>query len=133
MARFIYGMAVAPLDEALKRLLCNCNPSRYELEWAITYLDGLKEVWWVRKHPGPQGAPGALYRVVAPPHRRVDLPSDWVGLVQCECPEAQRGAPRLGGICKHALMVYGWQGSYYCNAARWLYLDCYLRKFRAGQ
>jgi hypothetical protein len=124
-----YGMAVAPLDEALKHFLCNRDPRRYEIEWAHTYLDGLRELWWVRKYPGPRGAAGALYRVIAPPHRRADLPSDWIGKVQCDCPEAQQGAPRLGGICKHALMVYAWQGSYNDNSARWLYIDCYLRKF----
>jgi hypothetical protein len=132
MMRMVYGMAVAPLDEALKRVLCNRDPRRYELEWAMTYLDGLREVWWVRKYPGPKGAAGALYRVVAPPHNRADLPHNWVGKVQCDCSEAQQGAPRLGGICKHALMVYAWQGSYNCNPARWLYLDVYLRKFCAG-
>jgi hypothetical protein len=132
MMRLIYGMAVAPLDEGLKRVLCNTDPRRYELDWRLTYLDGLREVWWVRKYPGPRGAAGALYRVVAPPHNRVDLPHHWIGTVQCDCPEAQNGAQRLGGLCKHSLMVYAWQGSYYDNPARWLYLDVYLRKFCAG-
>jgi hypothetical protein len=129
--RLIYGMGVAPLDAELNRLLCNRDPNRYEVEWRLTYLDGLREIWWVRKYPGPQGAPGALYRVVAPPHNRADLPQHWVGKVQCDCPEAQSGGSRLGGLCKHALMVYAWQGSWYDNSARWLYLDSYLRKFCA--
>ena len=132
MVRLIYGMGVAPLDAELNRLLCNRDPNRYEVEWRLTYLDGLREVWWVRKYPGPKGAPGALYRVVAPPHNRADLPQHWVGKVQCDCLEAQSGGSRLGGLCKHALMVYAWQGSYYDNSARWLYLDVYLRKFCAG-
>ena len=132
MVRCIYGMGVAPLDTELLRVLCNRDPRRYELEWAQVYLDGLREVWWVRKYPGPKGAAGALYRVIAPPHNRADLPRDWIGKVQCDCAEAQTGGSRLGGICKHALMVYGWQGSYYDNSARWLYLDVYLRKICAG-
>jgi len=132
MVRCLYGMGVAPLDTELLRVLCNRDPRRYELEWAQVYLDGLREVWWVRKYPGPKGAAGALYRVIAPPHNRADLPHHWVGKVQCDCAEAQTGGSRLGGICKHALMVYGWQGSYYDNSARWLYLDVYLRKFCAG-
>jgi hypothetical protein len=131
MVKVIYGMPVAPLDEALKRVLCNANPHRYEVEWRLTYLDGLREVWWVRKYPGPKGAPGALYRVVAPPHNRADLPQHWIGKVECECPEAQSGGSRLGGLCKHSLMVYAWQGSWYDNSARWLYLESYLRKFCA--
>jgi hypothetical protein len=94
-------------------------------------VDGLRELWRVRKYPGPRGAAGALYTVIAPPHRKADLPSDWIGRVQCDCPEAQQGAPRLGGLCKHSLMVYAWQGSWYDNSARWLYLDSYLRKFCA--
>ena len=133
MVKVIYGMAVAPLDAELLRVLCNRDPRRYEVEWSVCYLDGLRELWRVRKYPGPRGAAGALYTVIAPPHRRADLPSDWIGRVQCDCPEAQQGAPRLGGLCKHSLMVYAWQGSYYDNSARWLYLDVYLRKFCAGQ
>jgi hypothetical protein len=129
MAVCRYSMGDAPLQAELNRLLCNRDPNRYEVEWRLTYLDGLREVWWVRKHPGPRGAAGALYRVVAPAHNRVDLPKDWIGRVQCECPEAQTGGSRLGGLCKHALMVYAWQGSHNSNPARWLYLDCYLRKF----
>lgn len=131
MAVCRYSMSGAPLQAELNRLLCNRDPNRYELEWGLIYLDGLREVWWVRKYPGPKGAAGALYRVVAPPHNRADLPHNWVGKVQCDCPEAQAGAPRLGGVCKHALMVYAWQGSHYGNGARWLYLDVYLRKFCA--
>jgi len=131
MAVCRYSMEQAPMCAELLRVLCNRNPNRYEVEWALTYLDGLREVWWVRKHPGPRGAAGALYRVIAPPHARADLPQHWVGKVQCECPEAQSGGSRLGGLCKHALMVYCWQGSYYGNPARWLYADVYLRKFCA--
>ena len=133
MVRCLYGMGVAPLDAELLRVLCNRDPRRYELEWSLTYLDGLREVWAVRRLPGPRGEAGALYRVIAPAHKRTDLPSDWIGKAQCDCAEAQQGAPRLGGLCKHALMVYAWQGSYHENAARWLYLDVYLRKFCAGQ
>jgi hypothetical protein len=133
MVRCLYGMGVAPLDAELNRLLCNRDPNRYELEWAQVYLDDRREIWWVRKHPGPRGAAGALYRVIAPPHKRADLPRDWLGKAQCDCAEAQQGAPRLGGLCKHSLMVYAWQGSCHDNPARWLYLDCYLRKFCAGQ
>jgi hypothetical protein len=133
MVRCIFGMGIAPLDEGLKRLLCNRDPRRYELEWEHVYLEGMREVWWVRKHPGPKGEAGALYRVIAPPHNRADLPQHWVGKVQCDCAEAQNGASRLGGICKHGLMVYAWQGAWNCNASRWLYLDVYLRKFCAGQ
>jgi len=132
MIRAIYGMGVAPLDAELLRVLCNADPRRYELEWSCVYLDGLRELWYVRKHVGPRGGAGALYRVEAPPYRFSDLPSDWVGRVQCTCPEAQAGAPRLGGLCKHALMVYAWQGAWNGCGARWLYLDVYLRKFRAG-
>jgi hypothetical protein len=133
MVRCLYGMGVAPLREELNRLLCNRNPQQYELEWSHVYLDGLRELWIVRRLPGPKGAAGALYRVIAPPHRRADLPSDWIGKVQCDCAEAQNGATRLGGICKHALMTYAWQGSTCDNPARWLYLEVYLRKFCAGQ
>jgi hypothetical protein len=132
MMTLIYGMGVAPLDEGLLRLLCNRDPRSYELEWVHTYFDEQRELWWVRKYPGPRGAAGALYRVIVPSHSRADLPHHWVGKVQCDCPEAQSGGSRLGGLCKHALMVYAWQGSHYDNPARWLYLDCYLRKFCAG-
>jgi hypothetical protein len=128
MAVCRYRMGDAPLSAELLRVLCNTNPARYELEWTYAYLDGLREVWWVRKHPD-----GALYRVITPPYSRADLPRDWIGRVQCNCPEARRGAPRLQGVCKHGLMVYAWQGSCYGNGARWLYLDVYLRKFCAGE
>jgi hypothetical protein len=128
-----YSMEQAPMCAELLRALCNRNPNRYEVEWAHVYLDGLRQLWWVRKHPGPLGAAGAFYRVIVPPYNRADLPRDWVGRVQCDCPEAQAGAHRLGGICKHALMVYAWQGAYSGTGARWLYLDGYLRKFCAGQ
>jgi len=133
MALVRYSMEQAPLSAELLRVLCNRDPRRYELEWAHTYLDGLRELWWVRRLPGPLGAAGALYRVIAPSHRRADLPSDWIGKAQCDCAEAQNGARRLGGLCKHMLMVYCWQGAYCDNPARWLYTDCYLRKFCAGQ
>jgi len=131
MAIYRFGMADAPMANDAKRVLANGDYTRYEVEWALTYLDDMREVWWVRKRPGPRGAAGAVYRVVAPRHNRVDLPQHWVGRVQCECPEAQSGGHRLGGLCKHALMVYAWQGSWYDNSARWLYLDVYLRKFCA--
>jgi hypothetical protein len=131
MALTVYRMGDAPLQAELNRLLCNRNPQQYELEWRHVYLDGLRELWIVRRLPGPRGAAGALYRVVAPAHNRVDLPRSWIGKVQCDCPESQNGATRLGGLCKHSLMVYAWQGSYYDNPARWLYLDIYLRKFCA--
>jgi len=133
MAVCRYSAGDAPLQAELNRLLCNRDPNMYEVEWAHTYTDGLRELWMVRRLPGPRGAAGALYRVIAPPHNRADLPRDWIGKAQCDCAEAQQGAPRLGGLCKHALMVYAWQGSYHENAARWLYLDVYLRKFCAGQ
>lgn len=132
MVKLTYDMAIAPLDEGLKRLLCNRDPRRYELEWLMVCSDERRELWWVRKYPGPKGAAGALYRVVAPLHNRADLPHHWIGKVQCDCAEAQNGGQRLGGLCKHALMVYAWQGSFYDNPARWLYLDVYLRKFCAG-
>jgi hypothetical protein len=131
MALTVYRMGDAPLQAELNRLLCNRNPQQYELEWRHVYLDGLRELWIVRRQPGPRGAAGALYRVIAPPYRAIDLPRDWIGRVQCDCIEAQNGARRLGGICKHALMVYAWQGAYNGTGARWLYLDCYLRKFCA--
>jgi hypothetical protein len=115
-----------------KRVLANGDYARYEVEWALTYLDDMREVWWVRKRPGPRGSAGALYRVVAPRHNRIALPKDWIGQVQCDCPEAQNGATRLGGICKHALMVYCVQGSFYGNPARWLYAEVHVLKFRAG-
>jgi hypothetical protein len=132
MALVRYSMGHAPIQAELLRVLCNRDPNRYEVEWAHTYLDGLRELWWVRRLPGPKGAAGALYRVIAPPYRAIDLPRDWIGKVQCDCPEAQNGATRLGGLCKHALMVYCWQGAYNGTGARWLYTDCYLRKFCAG-
>jgi hypothetical protein len=131
MAVCRYSMGQAPLSAELLRLLCNRDPQRYELEWAHTYLDGLRELWRVRKHPGPRGAAGALYRVEIPPYRAIDLPRDWIGRAQCNCPEFQTGAQRLGGVCKHILMCYAWQGSYNGNGARWLYLDIWLRKFCA--
>jgi hypothetical protein len=131
MARYRIGMADAPMANDAKRVLANGDYTRYEVEWALTYLDGLREVWWVRKRPGPRGAAGALYRVVAPRHDRLALPKDWIGQVQCDCPEAQNGGSRLGGLCKHALMVYCAQGSFYGNPARWLYAEVYALKFRA--
>jgi len=125
-------MGVAPLDAGLLRVLCNTDPRRYQVEWTHAYLDGLRELWIVCKAPGLRGGAGAVYRVIAPPYRFADLPADWRGKVSCECPEAQAGAPRLGGLCKHALMVYAWQGAWNGCGARWLYLDVYLRKFCAG-
>jgi hypothetical protein len=127
-----FGMADAPMANDAKRVLANDDYTRYEVEWALTYLDDMREVWWVRKRPGPRGAAGALYRVVAPRHDRIALPKDWIGRVQCDCPEAQNGGSRLGGLCKHSLMVYCWQGSYYGNPARWLYAEVHVLKFRAG-
>jgi hypothetical protein len=132
MAIYRIGLADAPMANDAKRVLANGDYTRYEVEWAHTYLDDMREIWWVRKRPGPRGAAGAVYRVVAPRHNRADLPQHWVGRVQCDCPEARNGGSRLGGICKHALMVYCAQGSWYGNPARWLYAEVHVLKFRAG-
>jgi len=127
MVRYSMGDAAVQLAA----YLCNgTDPRRYSVQY-----DGIAdcqrgETWLVRKAPGPQGSAGALYRVYLPAYSPRVLPMDLVGVATCDCPEARSGGQRLGGLCKHMLMAYCWQGVFHGTGARWFYADWYLFRQR---
>lgn len=126
--RMPYLMSAAPLHRKAT-LLNNVDASRYTVEVTGTLEPGGRELWLVRKAPGPRGSAGALYRVTLPLYKPRVLPADLRGVAECNCPEFAAGARRLGGVCKHILMAYAWQGAYAGIGARWFYLDVYLAQY----
>jgi len=127
--RMRYRMAEAPLLW-LRELTNGVDPARYSVELTGTLLDGGRELWLVHKAPGPRGGAGALYRVALPVYSPRVLPHDLRAQASCDCPEFESGAQRLGGVCKHILMAYCWQGCHAGTGARWLYTDAYLATLR---
>ena len=118
-----FGMGNAPLTWL--RELCNgTDPARYTVEYSGNDLR--RELWLVQKSPGHRGSAGALYRVYLPVYSPRVLPTDLITASTCDCPEAQSGGTRLGGVCEHTLMAYAWQGALWGTGARWLYVDAYL-------
>lgn len=132
VTRASFGMGNAPLTRL--RELCNgIDPARYTVRYSGLADDLRCELWLVEKSPGPRGSAGALYRVYLPVYSPRVLPTDLRATATCDCPEAQHGASRLGGVCKHTLMAYCWQGALWGTGARWLYTDVYLATQRYFQ
>jgi hypothetical protein len=129
--RMPFPMRDAPLIQL--RFLCNGDPARYTVELTGTLGAGGRELWLVHKSSGPRGGAAATYRVWLPPYSPRVMPTDLRAQASCDCPEAQSGATRLGGVCKHMLMAYCWQGCYAGSAARWFYTDAYLFTMRSFQ
>jgi len=127
--RMRYCMAEAPL-QGLLDLTNGVNPARYSVEHTCTLLDDGRELWLVHKAAGPRGGAGALYRVALPVYSPRVLPNDLRATASCTCPDFRFGAQRLGGVCKHVLMCYCWQGCYAGTGERWLYTDAYLATLR---
>jgi len=126
-----FPMRDAPLIQL--RFLCNGDPARYAVELTGTLGAGGRELWLVHKFSGSRGGAAATYRVWLPPYSPRVMPTDLRAQATCDCPEAQSGGSRLGGVCKHALMAYCWQGCHAGTGARWLYTDAYLFTMRAFQ
>jgi len=129
--RMPFPMRDAPLVQL--HYLCNGNPARYAVELTGTLGAGGRELWLVHKTSGPRGGAAATYHVWLPPYSPRVMPTDLRAQASCDCPEAQSGATRLGGVCKHMLMAYAWQGCYAGSAARWFYTDAYLFTMRSFQ
>ena len=110
-----FGMGNAPLTWLRE------DTARYTVEYSGLANDLRRELWLVEESPGPRGSAGALYRVYLPVYSPRVLPTDLPAAATCDCPEAQSG-----GICKHMLMAYAWQGALWGTGARWLYVDAYL-------